>query len=154
MSAHIRISVQEADFDLAAEYAALRNGEHIGAIVAFCGLVRAWDGGVAMRLEHYPGMTERALQHIATQAQARWPLGGISIIHRVGELQPGAQIVLVLTASAHRRAAYQANEFIMDYLKTEAPFWKQEVSADGGHWVDARETDQTARQRWEADYDG
>ncbi|KPC49365.1 molybdopterin synthase catalytic subunit MoaE [Amantichitinum ursilacus] len=154
MDAQVRISVQEADFDLTAEYAALRHGEQIGAIVSFCGLVRGWDGGVAMRLEHYPGMTERALLQIAHQAQARWPLTGITIIHRVGELHPGAQIVLVLTASAHRRAAYQANEFIMDYLKTEAPFWKQEVDATGGHWVDARETDQRARQRWEAEYDG
>ena len=150
-SIHIRVS--EADFDLGAEYAALQTSTGIGAIVAFTGLVRDWPGGSAMTLEHYPGMTERALGQIAENAQARWPLTGITLIHRVGRLAPGEQIVLVLTASAHRKAAYEANEFIMDYLKTEAPFWKQETGAAGTHWVDAREADTAARQRWERGHD-
>ena len=144
---HIRVS--DADFDLATEYASLRHSGQTGAIVAFVGLVRDWPGGTGLSLEHYPGMTERALLLIAEQAQARWPLTGMTLIHRVGTLAPGDQIVLVLTASAHRKAAYEANEFIMDYLKTEAPFWKQESGAEGTHWVDAREADTAARQRWE-----
>ncbi len=146
---HIHIRVGEADFDLATEYQAAQAAPGSGAIVAFAGLVRDWHGAKAMRLEHYPGMTEKALARIADQACQRWPLNAVRIIHRVGTLQPGAQIVLVVTASAHRLAAYDANAFIMDYLKTEAPFWKQEVSEQGAHWVDARASDDAARQRWE-----
>ncbi|MBB5516911.1 molybdopterin synthase catalytic subunit [Rubricella aquisinus] len=146
------VSVQTEDFDIGAEMAALTHGRtDIGAVVSFTGLVRDMGGGrpiTAMELEHYPGMTERALSAIVAEAEARWPLQGVRVIHRFGPLAPGAQIVLVLTASPHRQAAFEAAEFIMDYLKTRAPFWKKETGADGGAWVDAREEDDAAEARW------
>ena len=124
-----RISVQEAVFDLAAESAALSAGrDDIGGIASFVGICRADDGIAAMVLEHYPGMTEKALAAIAAEAERRWPLTGCTIIHRVGRLEPGAPIVLVLTASAHRSAALESCAFLIDWLKTGAPFWKRWMS--------------------------
>lgn len=147
------VSVQTADFDIAAEIDRLTAGDRdIGAVVTFTGLVREMTGAGAiseMVLEHYPGMTERALNEIIEDARARWPLSGVRIIHRVGPLAPGDRIVLVLTASRHREAAFDAAAFLMDYLKTRAPFWKKESGGAGGTWVDARETDETAARRWE-----
>jgi len=146
------IVVQTQDFDVAAEYARLAGDARIGAVVMFVGRVRDLNPQpelIALELEHYPKMTERALQQIVADARARWALDAVTLIHRVGPLHPAEQIVLVLTASAHRDVAYAANAYIMDYLKTEAPFWKKEVSSTASHWVDARESDQTARQRWE-----
>lgn len=143
------IRVQTQDFSLADEYERLAGRADIGAIVSFVGRVRDLAPGEAMELEHYPGMTEKALAGIVATAQQRWPLLAVTVIHRVGKLGPAEQIVLVLTASPHRAAAYEANAFIMDYLKTEAPFWKREHSAQGAHWVDARESDETAKLRWE-----
>ena len=145
------VSVQTQDFDCSAEIRRLTEGNgSIGAVVSFIGLVRGSAETVrAMELEHYPGMTERALRQIAEEAQARWPLDGVRIIHRVGRLQPGAQIVLVLAASRHRQAAFEAAEFLMDYLKSRAPFWKREETPDGARWVDARESDESALSRWE-----
>jgi molybdopterin synthase catalytic subunit len=146
------IRVQTEDFDLNAELAELRaQNPAIGAVVSFVGLVRDLnDGGQvsAMELEHYPGMTEQALQEIVTQAQARWQLLGVRVIHRVCALLPLDQIVLVAVASAHRGEAFAACEFIMDYLKTQAPFWKKEQTPDGARWVDARDTDETALAKW------
>jgi len=146
------VSVTEADFDIGAEIDRLAAGNrNIGAVVSFTGLVRelAGDGAIsAMTLEHYPGMTERALREIAAEARARWPLDGVRIVHRVGPLAPGDRIVLVLTASRHRHAAFEAAEFLMDYLKTRAPFWKREDGRDGARWVDAREADDGAAARW------
>ncbi|MEL6679428.1 MAG: molybdopterin synthase catalytic subunit MoaE [Pseudomonadota bacterium] len=148
------VSVQTADFDVGAELAALRHGRSdIGALVSFTGLVRDMAGGErisGMELEHYPGMTERALSDIVEEAQARWPLQAARVIHRHGPLAPGDQIVLVATASPHRAAAFEAAEFIMDYLKTRAPFWKKEGFERGGRWVDAREADTAAEARWRA----
>jgi molybdopterin synthase catalytic subunit len=147
------VSVQRKDFDIAAEMALLTDANpEIGAVVSFTGLVRRTTPGgpiAAMELEHYPGMTERALEEIVAEARARWPLQGVRVIHRYGPLAPGARIVLVLTASAHRQAAFEAAEFLMDYLKTRAPFWKKETGADGGRWVDARDSDTSAADRWE-----
>ncbi len=146
------VRVQEADFDIAAEIAALTATDRdIGAVVSFTGLVREIAGGGAdqrMTLEHYPAMTERALAEIEAQARARWPLSGVAIIHRVGPLAPGDNIVLVLAASRHRHAAFEAAAFLMDYLKTRAPFWKKEAGASGARWVDARESDEAAVARW------
>ncbi|QNM99010.1 molybdopterin synthase catalytic subunit MoaE [Chitinimonas koreensis] len=146
------VAVQAADFDLGAEHAALCDGDRgIGAVVAFVGCVRDLNLAadvVALELEHYPGMTETALIRIAEEAAVRWPLNGVRIVHRVGRLHPGEQIVLVLTASAHRHAAYEANTFVMDYLKTRAPFWKKEWTPDGPRWVDARASDVGAAARW------
>ena len=147
------VSVQEADFDVAAEMAALRAGRtDIGAIVSFTGLVRDTAHGAAisdMELEHYPGMTEKALTEIEAKAMSRWDLQGTRIVHRYGRLEPGAQIVLVLTASLHRQAAFEAAEYLMDFLKSRAPFWKKEGTAGGGHWVDARDADEDALSRWD-----
>ena len=146
------IRVQAEDFDIAAEIAALGNAGHdIGAVVTFTGLVRG--GGedsnlTAMTLEHYPGMTEKALQEIEREALERWPLEASLIIHRYGRLEPGENIVLVITASSHRQAAFEAAEYLMDWLKTKAPFWKLEESAAGANWVDARESDDNAVRRW------
>ena len=143
--------VQTEDFDIAAETAALTSGQtDVGAIVTFTGRVRSDEGRLAaMTLEHYPGMTERELARIEAEAIARWPLAASLIVHRVGELKPGDNIVLVITASAHRQAAFEAAGFLMDYLKTRAPFWKKEVSVSGdSSWVDAREGDATAAKRW------
>lgn len=147
------VRVQFDDFDIAAEVAALTNGRtDIGAVVTFTGLVRGSASGhdlVSMTLEHYPGMTQAELEAVEAEAQARWPLQACLIVHRVGELQPGANIVLVIAASSHREAAFQAAEFLMDYLKTRAPFWKKETDRNGqDRWVDARESDNQARQRW------
>lgn len=142
------IRVQAEDFDIAAETAALTAGrDDIGAVVTFTGLVRGGDIA-AMTLEHYPEMTEKALAKIEAEANARWPLKASLIIHRVGRLRPGEQIVLVAAASANRHAAFEAASFLMDYLKTDAPFWKAEERPEGTAWVDARETDTTARDRW------
>ena len=145
-----RISVQEAVFDLAAESAALSAGrDDVGGIASFVGICRADDGIAAMVLEHYPGMTEKALAGIAAEAERRWPLTGCTIIHRVGRLEPGAPIVLVLTASAHRSAALESCAFLIDWLKTGAPFWKREEFADGAtRWVEARAEDEAATRRW------
>ena len=148
------VRVQTGDFDLAREIEVLKAGNtNIGAIVTFTGAVRGDTKGVpisSMTLEHYPGMTETELERVEAEALARWPLDASLIIHRVGELVPGDNIVLVVTASAHRLAAFEAAEFLMDYLKTRAPFWKKETPASGGigQWVDARVSDQTALERW------
>jgi molybdopterin synthase catalytic subunit len=143
--------VQREDFDIAAEIAALTAGRtDIGAIVTFTGRVRGDEGSVAaMTLEHYPGMTEAELSRIEAEAQARWPLQASLIVHRVGELKPGDNIVLVVTASAHRQAAFEAAGFLMDYLKTRAPFWKKETDASGKTaWIEARDQDESAARRW------
>lgn len=146
------VSVQREDFDIAAEMARLTAADpDIGAVVSFTGLVRQMtnDGPItAMELEHYPGMTERALEEITAEAEARWPLQGVRVIHRYGRLKPGDRIVLVLTASRHRQAAFEAAEFLMDYLKSRAPFWKKEDHAGSARWVDARDTDDSAAARW------
>lgn len=147
-----RVSVRVEPFDIAAETARLTDGNRdIGAVVSFTGLVREMTGAgaiTAMELEHYPGMTERALEAIICEAEERWPLQGVRIVHRYGPLAPGEGIVLVLTASRHREAAFEAAAFLMDFLKTRAPFWKKEHGASGGAWVDARESDDRAARRW------
>lgn len=150
------IRVQAEDFDCAAEIRALTAGrDDIGAIVSFTGLVRRGEGEAALRamtLEHYPGMTEKELERIEAEAMARWPLSASTIIHRHGRLVPGDNIVLVITASRHRQAAFEAAEFLMDYLKTNAPFWKKEEPLQGeGNWVNAKSTDDTAAERWHED---
>jgi molybdopterin synthase catalytic subunit len=155
------VSVQEADFDAGAEIAALSAGrEDVGAVASFVGLVRAdkavekiGAGVTAMTLEHYPGMTETALDDIVKEARQRWEYFDARVIHRVGRLLPGDRIVLVAVASAHRGEAFAACEFIMDYLKTRAPFWKKEQTPDGGRWVDARESDDHAARRWNSGAD-
>ncbi|MDY0976615.1 molybdenum cofactor biosynthesis protein MoaE [Massilia sp. CFBP9012] len=146
--------VQAGDFDLGQEVARLRAGDaRIGAVVSFVGTVRDLNDGAKvseMELEHYPGMTEKSLEAIAARASERWPLYGTLVIHRVGPLAPLDQIVLVACSAAHRGDAFAACEFIMDYLKTEAPFWKKEQTPDGARWVDARVSDDTAKAKWEA----
>lgn len=146
------IRVQEDDFDIGAEITALRKGDlRVGAVVSFLGTVRDLNEGSqvkAMTLEHYPGMTEKALEEIVSQAKARWDIYQTLVIHRVGPLLPEDQIVLVAVTSAHRGEAFAACEFIMDYLKTAAPFWKKEDTPEGGRWVDARVSDETAMARW------
>ena len=144
------IRVQEADFDVSAELAALTAGRSdIGGIGCFVGVVREGGGIEALTLEHYPAMTERAIRRITDEAERRWSLLGCTVIHRVGRLPLGAQIVLVLAAAAHRAAALEATAFLIDWLKTKAPFWKREERADGsGEWVEARETDDAAAERW------
>ena len=144
------VSVQEGDFDVGCELAALTSQTlDAGAIVTFTGLVRKGSEGVEhMTLEHYPGMTEAALEKIEAEAHQRWPLLASRIVHRTGKLKPGDQIVLVATASAHRAAAFEAAEFLMDYLKTRAPFWKQEATDSGANWVEARTSDDASAQRW------
>ena len=151
-----RVRVQTEDFGVSAELASLRAVDPgIGAVAAFVGTVRDREGGsavqqvVAMELEHYPGMTERAIEQMIDTAHARFDIRGARVIHRVGPLAPQDQIVLVAVASAHRGQAFQACEFLMDYLKTQAPFWKKETAPDGGaSWVDARVSDDAAAQRW------
>jgi molybdopterin synthase catalytic subunit len=145
-----RILVQEAPFDIGAETARLGDGRtDVGGIASFLGVCRGDDGLAAMVLEHYPGMTERALSRIAEQACARWPLTGCTVVHRHGRLVPGDPIVLVLTASAHRMAALESCAFLIDWLKTKAPFWKREEFADGTtRWVDAKTEDDEAAARW------
>lgn len=146
------VRVQLWDFDQGAEIDALSKGNgDVGAVVSFTGLVRDHYEGApidGLELEHYPGMTEAALAEIEADARARWPLAGVTIIHRYGPLRPSDRIVLVVCASRHRQAAFEAASFIMDFLKTRAPFWKKEMTADGGHWVEARESDEVARLRW------
>jgi molybdopterin synthase catalytic subunit len=145
------VRVQEADLDLGAEVARLKAGRtDIGAIVVFLGTVRDCAGRVdEMTLEHYPAMTEAELARIETEANARWPLQASLIVHRTGTLKPGDNIVLVATASEHRDAAFAAAEFLMDYLKTSAPFWKRESGPEGSRWVSADARDEQARVRWE-----
>jgi molybdopterin synthase catalytic subunit len=144
------IRVQEAGFDLAAETAALAEGRvDVGGIASFQGLCRADDGLAALVLEHYPGMTEKALAGIVAEAEARWPLTGCTVIHRVGRILPGEPIVLVLTASRHRTAALEACAFLIDWLKTGAPFWKREEFPDGQErWVEAKGSDDAAAAKW------
>ena len=146
------IRLQEQDFDIGAEIAALRGGRtDAGAIAAFVGLVRDHAGGrqvTSMTLEHYPGMTEKELARIEAEARERWPLLDCLIIHRTGRLSPGDNIVLVITLSAHRHAAFEAAEFLMDYLKTTAPFWKSEENGEERRWVAARDADDAAAERW------
>jgi molybdopterin synthase catalytic subunit len=148
------VRVQTADFDLAAEVAQLRAQDpRVGAVVTFLGTVRDMNEGATvaeMELEHYPGMTEQALEKIVDQARARWPLYGALVVHRVGPLKPMEQIVLVACSAAHRGEAFAACEFIIDYLKTEAPFWKKEQTPQGARWVDARDSDEQARAKWGA----
>jgi molybdopterin synthase catalytic subunit len=144
------IRVQQEDFDIGAEVARLRAGRSdIGAIVSFTGTVRDQQGGVSeMTLEHYPGMTEAELQRIEAEALERWKLQASLIVHRYGTLSPGDNIVLVVTASEHREAAFEAAKFLMDYLKTAAPFWKRESGSGGTRWVEASGGDQAAAARW------
>lgn len=146
------IKVQEQAFDVGAEYAALKGARTgVGGFALFVGSVRDISEGKdvsAMTLEHYPGMTEKALVEIETEARARWPLDDVLIIHRHGTLRPGDDIVLVITASAHRDAAFAACQFLMDWLKTKAPFWKLEASETGARWVDAKASDDAAASRW------
>ncbi len=148
-----RVFIQTQDFDLSAECAALRQTDlGVGAVAAFVGTVRERSGDArsvsAMELEHYPGMTERAIEAMIDAAQQRFDLRAVRVIHRVGVLQPGEQIVLVAVTSAHRGQAFQGCEFLMDYLKTQAPFWKKETTPEGAHWVDARVSDDQALARW------
>ena len=146
------IRVQAEDFDIAVELAAMRANLAIGAVASFIGLVRDVndDADVAtLTLEHYPAMTEKALAGIVAQAQQRWDIIDCVLVHRVGTLQPGDQIVLVMVASAHRGHAFEACEFIMDYLKTQAPFWKKEATPDGERWVESRSSDELAASRWQ-----
>lgn len=148
------VRVQTDDFDLGAELARLRAGQPgLGAVVSFVGTVRDMNDGSqvsAMELEHYPGMTEQALADIIAAANARWPLLGALVIHRVGPLMPLEQIVLVACGAAHRGEAFAACEFIIDYLKTDAPFWKKEQTPEGARWVDARDSDDSAKAKWAA----
>ena len=147
----ISIKVQAEDFDVGEAYQALATNVSTGAVVFFVGLVRDQNLGEsvsALELEHYPGMTEKSLQQIAAQAAQRWPIADASIIHRVGKLALNEQIVFVGVNAKHRQAAFDAAQFIMDYLKTQAPFWKKEHTASGASWLDARESDQLALDKW------
>ncbi|SEO77659.1 molybdopterin synthase subunit MoaE [Salinihabitans flavidus] len=147
----MRIVVQATPFDLGAEAAGFAGGKPgMGAIVTFTGVVRDNANGTLERMgiEHYPGMTEKAITQIAEQAKARWSLGDVLVIHRHGELRPGEMIMMVATASRHRKDAFEAAEFLMDYLKSRAPFWKQEITRHGAEWVAAREEDEDALGRW------
>jgi len=152
VDARTEIRVQTEDFDLSREIERLREGDgRVGAVVSFVGTVRDLNEGATvseMELEHYPGMTEKALEDIVAQARSRWALFGVLVLHRVGPLQPLDQIVLVACASAHRGEAFAACEFIMDYLKTDAPFWKKEQTPQGARWVDARASDDSAKAKW------
>ena len=152
MSVTATIRIQEADFDVAQEIAALNEGRtDIGAVVSFSGICRGSENGepiAALTLEHYPGMAEAEIGRHADEALSRWPLQGLTIIHRFGRIAPGQNIVLVVTASSHRQAAFEAAEFLMDYLKTNAPFWKREESEKGTSWVAARDHDDDAAARW------
>ena len=152
MTAAVTIRIQQADFDIAREISDLTRGRtEIGAVVSFSGICRGSEAGepiAALTLEHYPGMAEAEIARHAETAMTRWPLTGVSVIHRVGRIKAGENIVLVLTASKHREAAFQAAAFLMDYLKASAPFWKREESAGGESWVDAHERDDAAASRW------
>jgi len=149
----VPVRIQHEDFDAGAEIARLRAGDpRIGAVASFVGVARDRNDGATvstMALEHYPGMTEKAIEAIVEQARARWEVAEILVIHRIGILKPLDQIVLVVVTSGHRGEAFAACEFVMDYLKTEAPFWKKESTPAGERWVDAREADEAARSRWE-----
>lgn len=146
----MRIVVQDAPFDFGAEAAGFAAGRHdMGAIVTFTGVVRDVDGGLnAMEIEHYPGMTEKALEKIATEAMERWSLGDALVIHRYGRMEPGEQIMMVATAARHRKDAFEAAEYLMDYLKSRAPFWKKEFVGEETGWVAARDEDEAALDRW------
>ncbi|WP_299610522.1 molybdenum cofactor biosynthesis protein MoaE [uncultured Tateyamaria sp.] len=146
----MRIVVQDAPFDLGTEAAGFAEGRAVsGAVVTFTGIVRDVDGGLqAMEIEHYPGMTEAALTEIAEQAISRWSLEDALVIHRHGRLEVGEMIMMVATAARHRKDAFEAAEYLMDYLKSRAPFWKREVTADGADWVAARDEDEDALGRW------
>ncbi|MDX2265187.1 MAG: molybdenum cofactor biosynthesis protein MoaE [Hyphomicrobiales bacterium] len=145
------IHVQAEDFSVGDEVAAMTRGRtDIGALVTFTGVVRGGDGLVSMTLEHYPGMTEAELERVEAAARARWPLAASLVIHRYGELRPGDNIMMVATASAHRHAAFEAAQFLMDYLKTSAPFWKKERFERGAAWVEPRGTDDESAARWNA----
>lgn len=156
---HLDVRIAQEDFDLGAEYEAVRGrAPGAGALVTFTGCVRDrtldsvdTDPVTALRLEHYPGVTERSVEAVAREAAARWPLLALTIVHRVGELQPGEQIVLVVVASAHRQAAFDAGRFVMDYLKTRAVFWKKELSRRGGRWIESRTDDHAAAAAWQRD---
>ena len=151
------VRVQEDDFDVGAELSALTAGDaRVGAVASFVGLVRDRNDGDAvagMTLEHYPGMTEKALEAIVAEAKTRWELFDVLVIHRVGPLKPTDRIVMVAITSAHRGEAFAACEFVMDYLKTRAPFWKREETPSGARWVDAREADDQSAGRWETSGD-
>jgi molybdopterin synthase catalytic subunit len=146
------IRLQREDFDAAKEAAALTRGRtDVGAVVTFTGICRGAEAGApiaALTLEHYPGMAEAEIARHVDEANARWPLMGVTVIHRYGRIEPGENIVLVVTASSHREAAFAAAEFLMDYLKTRAPFWKQVESAAGTSWIEAKDTDDAAADRW------
>lgn len=150
----VDVRVQAGDFDLGSEIARLREGDaRVGAVVSFVGTVRDLNEGAhvaELELEHYPGMTEKSLEDIVAQARERWPLYGALVIHRIGPMKPFDQIVLVACTAAHRGEAFAACEFIMDYLKTDAPFWKKEQTPEGARWVDARSSDDSAKARWAA----
>lgn len=152
MSVAATIRIQQADFDVAQEIAALGKGcTDVGAVVTFSGICRGSENGepiAALALEHYPGMAEAEIGRHADEALSRWPLQGLTIIHRFGRIAPGENIVLVVTASSHRQAAFEAAEFLMDYLKTNAPFWKREESEKGTSWIEARDHDDAATARW------
>jgi molybdopterin synthase catalytic subunit len=147
----MKISVQKADFDIGAEVGAIAANRKIGAVASFIGLVRDVNEGAqvgAMTLEHYPGMTEKALAAIVEEAKGRWEVLDCTVIHRYGELRPADQIVLVVVASGHRSDAFAACEFLMDYLKTRAPFWKKEQTPEGARWVEAKDSDDELAGRW------
>ncbi|MEE4299618.1 MAG: molybdenum cofactor biosynthesis protein MoaE [Pseudomonadales bacterium] len=154
--AALDVRVQAADFDLGAEYTALRaRAPGAGAITSFCGCVRDLAEGAGrvtevatLELEHYPGVTEASVRSVAAEACERWPIDALTVIHRVGRLGPSNQIVLVLVASAHRQAAFDANRFVMDYLKTRAVFWKKEHRSDGAYWIESRDDDHRAAEAW------
>ena len=152
MSPKARVTIQADDFDLGAEVASLRAGDAgVGAVAAFVGTVRDRNDGLgvsSMELEHYPGMTEKAIEAMIDEALFRFDIRGVRVIHRIGLLHPGDQIVLVAVTSAHRGHAFEACEFLMDYLKTQAPFWKKEHTPEGARWVDARVADDDAMRRW------
>ena len=152
MTANVTIRIQETDFDIGREIDALTAGRtDIGAVVTFSGICRGSEGDeaiTALTLEHSPGMAEAEIARHTETAMSRWPLTGVTVIHRVGRIEPGENIVLVLTASAHRQAAFQAAEFLMDYLKANAPFWKREEKPGGNSWVDAHSHDDDAAARW------
>jgi molybdopterin synthase catalytic subunit len=152
MTGAVNIRIQEVDFDVAREIAALTQGrKDIGAVVSFSGICRDSEGNEAisaLTLEHYPDMAEAEIGRHAESAMSRWPLTGLTVIHRVGRITPGENIVLVLTASAHRQAAFEAAEFLMDYLKANAPFWKSEESPKGKSWIEAHDHDDEAAARW------
>lgn len=150
MSARIIVRIQAGDFDIAAETASLIDGQpNVGALVTFTGVCRADDGRLdALELEHYPGMAEAEIARIAADATARWPVSALAAIHRVGKIEAGENIVLVIAASSHRQAAFDAANYLMDFLKSRAPFWKKEIGADGAEWVAAKDEDETALGRW------